>query len=197
MGGFDRASMNAVGVRAGVANGTVFFHFESKSLLYREVVRHAADAFHAAVAPLARRAGTSFMQVVDGHTAFLRDHPGVARVLWWAWVALPRPEIREGAREVDARLVGVWLDWIAARQAEPSADTEGLARLVTTAVWGLLAAQHVEPELDPRSALAGFATFVETAVAAGADGARWEAARHGSRGAADDGAPDGHGGKRG
>ncbi|MCY4012673.1 MAG: TetR/AcrR family transcriptional regulator [Gammaproteobacteria bacterium] len=166
--GFEGASMNAVGVRAGVANGTVFFHFKSKPLLYREVVRHAADAFHAAVSPVARSPGTSFLQVVEGHVDFLGGHLDIAALLWSVRGVHSRAEVREAAREVDARLVGVWRDWISVRRAAcggalPAGDD--LARLAASAVSGLLAAEYVDPARDARAALAGFGAFVETAVA--------------------------------
>ena len=167
--GFDGASMNAVGVGAGVANGTVFFHFKSKSLLYSEVVRHAADAFHAALSPLARNPETSFLELVEAHAAFLGEHPDIAALLWSVRGVHPRTEVRDAAREVDARLVGVWRRWVAGRRAGPGGTPGGgddLARLVASAVSGLLATRYVDPRLDARAALSAFGTFVETAAAA-------------------------------
>jgi len=167
--GFDSASMRAVGARAGVANGTVFFHFKSKPLLYREVVRHAGDAFRAAVSPLARTPGTSFLEVVEGHAVFLREHPDIAALLWFGRGAHPRAEVREAALDVDALLVGVWRDWISVRRAPASSAAfpggDDLARLAASAVSGLLASQYVDAERDAPAALAEFGRFVETAVA--------------------------------
>ena len=169
--GFDRASVKSVSEAAGVANGTVYWHFASKSGLYLAVVQHASEDFHVGVAQFAS-AKTSFIDVVDREIAYLRENPEIDAVLSPLRGAHPRADageterLREAARVVDGRLVDVWRRWIGIRQRCGNAtlsERDDLARLIASTVSGLLARRFIDPGMDVRAALTAFGTLVETA----------------------------------
>ena len=166
--GLDGASVKRTSEHAGVANGTVFWHFRSKSRLYIEVVRWAADEFYEAVLPVVDPPGASFMQVIDREIEFLRDNPAIDGLLASLRSEHPRPEVREATRCVDARVVAIWRRWIAGRRAivgaAPSAGSANLTRLIATTVSGVLAMRSIDPRVDVRAVLAEFAGLVESPV---------------------------------
>ena len=75
--GLDGAGVKTISERAGVANGTVFWHFDNKNGLYLETVRLAADTFYRELLPVVSGRGVSFMRVIDKAIAFLRAHPEI------------------------------------------------------------------------------------------------------------------------
>ena len=167
--GFEGASIRSVSEAAGVANGTVYWHFESKSGLYLAVVRHACDEFHVGVVRFAS-AETSFIDVVDREMEYLRKNPEIDAVLSALRGTYPRAEpaeterMREAARLVDGRLVEVWRRWIGARRFCGNAtrpDGEDLARLIASTVSGLLARRFIDPGMDVRAVLTDFGRLVE------------------------------------
>jgi len=171
--GFDGASIKSVSEAAGVANGTVYWHFETKSGLYLAVVRHASEEFHVAVARFADAAKASFIDVVDCEIEYLRANPEIEAVLSSLRGAHPRADadeterMREAARVVDCCLVDVWRRWIGARRCGGRASTPGgdhLARLIASTVSGLLAMRFIDPGLDVREALTDFGRLVEAAL---------------------------------
>ena len=111
--GLDGASVKTISERAGVANGTVFWHFKSKWRLYIEVVWWAADEFHRGMLPVVERPGVSFMQVVDGEIEFLAENPDINALMSALRGEHPRPIVREAARRMDDRIVDIWRRWIA------------------------------------------------------------------------------------
>ena len=111
--GLDGASVKTISERAGVANGTVFWHFKSKWRLYTEVVWWAADEFHRSMLPLVEKPGASFMQVIDGEIEFLARNPDINGLMSALRGEHPRPVVREAARRMDDRTVDIWRRWIA------------------------------------------------------------------------------------
>ena len=173
LGEFARKGLNGALVKrmsehAGVANGTVFWHFRSKSRLYIEVVRWAADDFYQAVLPVVDAPGASFMQVVDREIEFLRDNPAIDALLASLRSEHPRPEVREATRCVDARVMAIWRRWIAGRRAivgaVPTAGSANVTRLIATTVSGVLAMPSIDARVDVRAVLAEFAGLVESPV---------------------------------
>lgn len=175
LNGFDGASMQSVSEAAGVANGTVYWHFESKSSLFLAVVRHASEQFHVGMARFAEGPERSFIDVVDRHIEYLRGNPEIDAILSSLRGAHPRRDaieterMREAARLVDGRLVDVWRRWIGARRWSGKASTptgEDMARLIASTVSGLLAARFIDPGMDVRAALTDFGRLVEGAIGA-------------------------------
>ncbi len=170
--GLDGASVKTMSERAGVANGTVFWHFGSKSRLYVEVVRWAADDFYQAVLPVADAPGASFMQVIDREIEFLRANPSIDILLASLRSEHPRTEVREATRRVDARVVAIWRRWVAGRRtlvrAAPTAGSANVTRLIATTVSSVLAMPSFDAHVDVRAVLAEFAGLLESPV-----GERW------------------------
>ena len=78
--GFAGASAKTIAAEAGVANGTVFWHFDSKSRLYEEVIRHVGQ--HVASAMRAHTGSTtSLAGVLKAWLDFLDEDPDVPGLL--------------------------------------------------------------------------------------------------------------------
>ena len=157
--GLERARMAVVGRRAGVANGTVYWHFETKPRLFRAVVEHAVEGLFADVARFAEVPGATFMDVVEHQLRYLEGHPEVDAVLSSLHGGHPLDEVREVTRTVDGRVVELWRRWIA--QAAGGPVPENLARLVAVVVAGVLSTRSVDAGVDVRAVLAEFGLLVE------------------------------------
>ena len=167
--GLDGAAVKTISERAGVANGTVFWHFETKSRLYVEAVVMAADQLSRELMPHVN--GASFMQVIDNAVSFLRANPEVDGLLSSLRGEHPRPVVSEAARQVDARAVEIWQRWIArsrttGRLMMTEISDGNLARLIVVTVSGVLATRFLEEEVDVRTVLADFGALIESPPAA-------------------------------
>ena len=162
--GFDRARVSTMGARAGVANGTVFFHFATKSRLYAEVVRWAADRFYRAVSPVVARPSTDFMQVIDREIAFRQDNPAIDALLASLRGEHPQPVVREAVRRLDACVLAIWRRWVAARRSavgrRPTAGSANVTRLIATTVSAAFAHRAVDAHADVRAVLGEFAVLL-------------------------------------
>ena len=160
--GLERARMAVVGQRAGVANGTVYWHFETKPRLFQAVVEHAVEGLFADVARFAEAPGASFMDVVERHLAYLEGHPEVEAVLCSLRGGHPLAEVREAVRAADGRGVELWRRWLA--QAAGCPDGDNLARLVAAVVAGVVSTRAVDAGVDVRGVLAEFGLLVESGL---------------------------------
>lgn len=173
--GLDGAAVKTISERADVANGTVFWHFDSKNRLYLETVKSAADEFYRELLPVVDRPGVSFMQVIDIAISFLRAHPEIDMLLSSLRGEHPRPVVSDAARLVDARAIAIWRRWIAQsgtsgqRMLPPSASDGNLARLIATMVSGVLATRFLEEDFDARTVLADFSALIESSPASHPD----------------------------
>lgn len=153
-GGYASASIQAVAARAGVATGTVYRHFESKSALFAEAFRRAARRELAAFAGATADDGRSTRERVGaGVEAFARRalaEPTRA----WALLAEPvdpaveaeRLAFRRGYRDV---LVAAMDDGVTRGELHPH-DTETFGAALVGAIGEAL----VGP-LSPASAANG------------------------------------------
>ena len=160
--GLEGARMAAVGRRAGVANGTVYWHFATKPRLYRAVVVQVAEDFYADVAGFAGVPGTSFMDVADRMLSYLDGHPDVAAVLAFLRGDHPVHEVRESMRTVDGLAVELWRRWMT--QAAGGPVRGNLAHLVAAAFAGVLWMRLVDDAMDVRAVLSELGTMVESAT---------------------------------
>lgn len=163
--GLDGAAVKTISERAGVANGTVFWHFVSKDQLYLETVRLAADTFYREMLPIVDDA--SFMQVIDRATAFLQAHPDIDALLSSLRGEHPRLIVNEAACLVDARSVSIWQRWIAQSRANghrlPPPHIDGnLARIISTTVSAVFATRFLEAGSEVRTVLADFGALIES-----------------------------------
>ena len=169
--GLDGAAVKTISDRAGVANGTVFWHFENKNRLYLETVKLAADEFYRELLPVVDGRGVSFMRVIDKAAAFLRAHPEIDLLLSSLRGEHPRAVVSEATRLVDARSVSMWRRWIKqwgtnGHRALPSASDGNLARLIAATVSGVFATRFLGEDLEVRVLLADFGALVESSFVA-------------------------------
>jgi AcrR family transcriptional regulator len=176
-GGYVEAQVAAVAERAGVAVGTVYRHFPSKSDLFAEVFReasqHEVDAMREAAA---QRPGASAAdRVAAGIEAFARRALR-GRRLAWALLAEPvdpaveaeRLHFRESYRDVLAEILA---EGIASGELPPQGPEASAA-----AVVGAIGESMVGPLSptanggDPEQAIAELVSFCTRAI--GATGAR-------------------------
>ena len=174
--GLDGASVKTISERAGVANGTVFWHFENKTRLYLDAVALAAEELYQGLLPVVNKTGASFMQVIDYEIEFRRQNSEVDALLSSLRAEHPRPVVRDAARLVDVRVVAIWHRWIAglgtgSRCTLPSGNADRVARLIASTVSGLLATRSLDANVDVRTVLADFGALVESQPAP-ADNAR-------------------------
>lgn len=166
--GLDGAAVKTISERADVANGTVFWHFDSKNRLYLETVTLAVDEFYRELLPVVNEPGVSFMQVIDIAIAFLLAHPEIDVLLSSLRSEHPRPVVSEAARLVDARAVAIWRRWVAqsginGRRVLPlAASDDNLGRLIATMVSGVLATRFLVEDFDARTVLAAFGALLES-----------------------------------
>jgi AcrR family transcriptional regulator len=138
-GGYASASIQAVAARAGVATGTVYRHFESKSSLFAEAFRRAArrelDVFAEVTADDGRGAAERIGAAIEAWARRALAEPRRA----YALLAEPvdpaveaeRLEFRRGYRDV---LAGVMRDGIDRGELAPhDTETFGAALIGATA----------------------------------------------------------------
>lgn len=165
--GLDGAAVKTISERAGVANGTVFWHFDNKNRLYLETVESAADEFYRELLPVVNGRGVSFMRVIDKVIAFLRAHPEIDVLLSSLRGEHPRPVVTEAMRLVEARSIAMWRRWIAQSATNgggvlSSASDDNLARLIAATVSGVLATRFLEEDFEVRAVLADFGALIES-----------------------------------
>ncbi|KAB1972327.1 ScbR family autoregulator-binding transcription factor [Streptomyces triticiradicis] len=125
--GFALASLTSISRRAGVSNGALHFHFESKQALARGVGDEAAAVVRAIAASAQAGSPGPLQQLIDATHALMErlDRDVVVRAGFELGSGPPR---REGA--VDLR--GQWQNWV--EEVLEDAEREGvLARGVSAA----------------------------------------------------------------
>jgi TetR/AcrR family transcriptional regulator len=100
--GFDGVSVDAIAARARVNKAMIYYHFDDKLALYREVVRD-----------MLRAAGTRIQAIADGHDpaddkvkAFIAGLVDLSALRPWFPTLMMR-EIAEGAPRLDAETLGL------------------------------------------------------------------------------------------
>ena len=137
-GGYASASVNAVAQRAGIATGTVYRHFPSKSDLFAEVFRRASARELAVMADIAAEDDTPARErLARAAEAFARRALAEPRRAY-ALLAEPvdpavekeRLVFRRGYRDVFARTIRQGID----RQELPPQDPETVAAALVGAL---------------------------------------------------------------
>ena len=173
-GGYVAAPVAAVADRAGVAVGTVYRHFPSKSDLFAEVFReasqHEVDAMSAAAA--ATPGASAADRVATGVEAFARRALR-GRRLAWALIAEPvdpaveaeRLHFRESYRDVMAEVLA---DGIASGELpdqDPTATAAALVGAIGESLVGPLS--PTANGGDPEQMIASLVNFCTRAIGAG------------------------------
>lgn len=143
--GFEAASVQAIVEAAGVAHGTVFWHFGNKQALYIEVARWAGNQFYDAMRPHVECAGPppTVTDLAQRQYDFLRGNRHIGRlslaIVMEATGA--HPELRPAMALFNRRVTDVWRHW-AHRYAEaglldPKFDPETVGVLIATTLAGV------------------------------------------------------------
>jgi AcrR family transcriptional regulator len=171
-GGYASASVVAVARRAGVATGSVYRHFPSKSDLFAEVFRRASQAEVDLLKGMTSRGEPVAQRLAAWVEAFVR-RALAEPVRAYALIAEPVDPVVEAERLVFRR---VYADLFAAALRDGSARGELPPHdpdLVAAAIVGALAEALVGPlarrDAGADALVAGLQTFVLSAVRSHAD----------------------------
>lgn len=148
-GGYASASVQAVAGRAGVATGTVYRHFPSKSELFAEVFRLASGRELAVLAEFAYREGAALERIAGAVEAFAR-RALAAPTRAWALIAEPvdpaveaeRLLFRRGYRDTFATVLE---EGVESGELEPH-DSRTLAAALVGAIGETLVGPLAEHE---------------------------------------------------
>lgn len=181
-GGYVNAPVAAVADRAGVAVGTVYRHFPSKSELFAEVFREASqrevDAMRAGAAASAGDSAAS--RIAAGTETFAR-RALAGRRLAWALLAEPvdpaveaeRLHFRHSYRDVIAEIVADGVDSGELPDQDPEATGAALVGAIGEAMLGPLSPTYDGSFLserprtdggDPEALIASLITFCTRAI---------------------------------
>jgi AcrR family transcriptional regulator len=172
-GGYVNASVASVAERAGVAVGTVYRHFPSKSELFAEVFREASqrevDAMRAGAA--ATEGGSAADRVAMGTETFAR-RALAGRRLAWALLAEPvdpaveaeRLHFRHSYRDVIAEIVADGVETGELPEQEPEATAAALVGAIGEAMIGPLS--PTANGGDPEATIAALISFCIRAIGA-------------------------------
>lgn len=176
-GGYVNAPVASVAERAGVAVGTVYRHFPSKSELFAEVFRRASQREVDAMAAAAGTGdgATAAERIAAGTEAFAR-RALAGRRLAWALLAEPvdpaveaeRLHFRHSYRNVIAAVLG---DGIESGEL-PAQDSEASAAALVGAI-GEAMVGPLSPTAkggDPEAVIASLNDFCIRAIGAGSNG---------------------------
>jgi AcrR family transcriptional regulator len=157
-GGYRAASMAAVAARAGVATGTVYRHFPSKSDLFAEVFRVASQHEVDAVAQAAGRHAEPAAQIAAAVETFARRALR-GRRLAWALLAEPVDPAVEAERLVFrqsyARVFSSSLKEGVLKGALPPQDPD----LTAAALVGAIGEVMTHPSSDDEALVASLVRF--------------------------------------
>ena len=169
-GGYVAAQVAPVAEKAGVAVGTVYRHFPSKSDLFAEVFReasqHEVDAMRAAIE---RTEGTAAERIAAGIEAFARRALR-GRRLAWALLAEPvdpaveaeRLEFRHSYRDLMAEVIRAGIEAGELPQQDVDATAASLIGAVGEAMVGPLS--PTTNGGDPDVLIASLITFCTRAI---------------------------------
>ena len=165
--GFDAVSVQSIGEDAGIAHGTIFWHFGSKETLYIEVMRWAGEQFVEAMDEVLMRRNVTFTELATAELAYFRAHPQVGRLaLAIVFEAIgPHPELAPALKLFNMRTGEIWRRWVnkAMERGDiaPDIDAEDLVHIIVSAISGILVTGSVSPRNDPARLLAELAKIVE------------------------------------
>jgi AcrR family transcriptional regulator len=157
-GGYRAASVAAVASRAGVATGTVYRHFPSKSELFAEVFRVASQHEVDAVAQAARRHADPAAQIAAAVETFARRALR-GRRLAWALLAEPVDPAVEAERlvfrQAYARVFSASLREGVSNRSLPPQDPD----LTAAALVGAIGEVMTHPSSDEEALVASLVQF--------------------------------------
>jgi AcrR family transcriptional regulator len=165
--GFDAVSVQSIGEDAGIAHGTIFWHFGSKETLYVEVMRWAGERFVEAMEPVLAKRDITFSELASAELAYFKAHPEVGRLaLAIVFEAIgPHPELAPALKLFNTRTGDIWRRWV--RQVmdrgdlSPDVEPEDLVHIIVSAISGILVTGSVSPRNDPARLLVELGKVIE------------------------------------
>lgn len=147
--GFAATTVDAIAERAGVAKGTVYYNFPSKSALFEEVLRLGVDRLAEHLAAGAADTDDRLAGLIRAELAFIGAYETFARVLlgemWRSGRNWPA-----AARLIREKAIGVYAAEIRAAQGRGELREELDAGMAATAVFGMTLTVALEwRALDP------------------------------------------------
>ena len=141
--GWAGTPVQAIATRAGVARGTVLWHFGSKTQLYAAAVESVGDGLLKALRGRADQDGASFEQIATTWLDHLAKYPDAARILRSLVRENARPDVDRTAQALNERFVAFWRDWLhrfegPGGQRTRRTSRDQLARLIVATLSGLL-----------------------------------------------------------
>jgi AcrR family transcriptional regulator len=172
-GGFASAPVTAVAARAGVATGSIYRHFPSKSDLFAEVFHGAARREQAVVGAIARDASRPHAERLAASVEAFARRALAAPTLVRALMVEPVDPVVEAARLQSKRdwraLFAALLEDGARAGAWPALDAPVAAAAIVGAMQEALAAAAEQETAGPDALVASLVTFVLHAVHANAE----------------------------
>ncbi len=144
--GYRGTSVQAIGERAGVSRGSIFWHFDSKEGLLWAVVERAFEAWEAEVLlPVVGKAtGVEAMsRALAAHRRFLTERTEALRLFYvLIFEALgPRPELAPEFARLHANLRAMTVGWIRqaidAGEMRDDVDASSVVTFITGALGGI------------------------------------------------------------
>ena len=174
--GYRDTSVQAIGERAGISRGSIFWHFGSKEGLLWAVVEEAFGRWETdvLVPDIGDAIGIEAVRRgVRAHHRFLTDDGSALRLFYvLMFEALgPRPEFRGRFVELHAHLRATTAGWIAggqrAGELREDIDPQIVTTMLVSALGGLAYQYLLDPEgVDLDAAYAGLVAVLERGLAA-------------------------------
>ena len=156
--GFATTSMRAVSGAAGVAYGTVFWHFANKPELYREVMRQAADELESEIGDTPSL-GELTLRLID----FLDNNPDASSLIASSLGSGGHPDVAPSSAVLEERLYQLYRRAVDIPDESgavcPPARRDELAGVIVALVCGLLAVRRSAP--PPLHLLTSFVDLAE------------------------------------
>lgn len=135
--GFERASVAAIATHAGVAHGTVFWHFGHKPAVYAATLRIAGQRFLYAVHHV-HDANAPFKKTAENWIGHLQSNSPISRLLRTLGSDHHHQVVAEAIAEVNSRFADFWRDWLDGRpRNESGPDATILAHTIVATLAGM------------------------------------------------------------
>jgi TetR/AcrR family transcriptional regulator, acrAB operon repressor len=149
--GYRDASVQAIGERAGVSRGSIFWHFGSKEgLLWAVVERAFAEWQRDVLVPDvgSARGLEAVRRALRAHRRFLAERGGELRLFFvLMFEALgPRPDLAEEFARLHGRLRELTVGWLEdAPDVRADVDAEAVIVVITAALGGIVYQRLLDP----------------------------------------------------
>ncbi len=165
--GFDAVSIEEIGALAGVAHGTIFWHFGSKDSLYLEVAKQAAAEyarfFHPAIEKSTQPSDLVDLALLQYQ--YLKENPKQDQLQMSLVFECsgPHPELKPALQAVNGEYYKGWQTWVDKMESygflHKDTDVVGLAHTLTGGL-GAIVISGVVNERDMTDAIIEFSRIL-------------------------------------